>query len=81
MEDFESIVNRNHDKKTAEPKNEDRRKFIKRIVVSFMILCATFSALMFYLMHIYLAALVMLAAYTVGCISLGQLIHLIAPKS
>ena len=81
MEDFESIVNRNHDEKIEEPKNEDRRKFIKRIVVSFMISLATFFALMFNLMHIYLAAPVMLVAYTVGCISLGQFIHLIAPKS
>ena len=80
MEDFESIVNRNHDEKTAAPKNEKRRECITRIVVSIIVLAAAFAAFMLHLMHIYLAAPVMLAAYTVACFSLGRGVHLFRSK-
>ena len=80
MEDFEQIVNRNHNEKTAAPKNESRRECVTRIIVSILIIIAAFAAFVLNLMHIYLAAPVMLAAYTVACFSLGRGVHLFGPK-
>ena len=81
MENFENIVNRNHDKQTAKPKNEQRRNYIIRIVVSLLAIIATYAELFVGYVNIVHAVLVMLAAYTVGCFSLGRGIHLIFPKS
>ena len=80
MDEIEKIVNRNHDEKTAAPRNEKRRECITRIVVSTLILFAAYAALVLNLMHIYLAAPVMLAAYTVACFSLGRGVHLFRSK-
>lgn len=80
MEDFEQIVNRNHNEKSVAPVNEHRRNCVTRIIVSILIVVAAFAALVLNLMHIYLAAPVMLAAYTVACFSLGRGVHLFRSK-
>lgn len=80
MDEFEKIVNRNHDEKSVAPVNEHRRNCVTRIVVSIIVLIAAYAALVLNLMHIYLAAPVMLAAYTVAVFSLGRGIHLFRLK-
>lgn len=81
MENFETIVNRNHDEKTNAPRRAKMKKHIIRIDVCFAIIIAAFFTALIDLMHIGLAAAIMVIAWSVACYSFGRCMRFVMPKS
>lgn len=81
MDNFTTIVNRNHDEKAKTLRQAKAQKHIIRIDVCLVIIIAAFITMLFDLMHVWLATTIMVIAWSVACYSFGRCMRFVLPKS